>query len=153
MPTNSPFELAFSTIPSVNDMAEQHVRVPTIRVLGVCVFLFLCACSPCASDCCERLWEEQDGDWDVYAGMSCVYLCVCIEEDYNLDLIADVIKIELEFPVQETERVSHVQGICQRFPSLSPSLSLSPLSRSLARALSLTHTHAHTRNMEHGTCN
>jgi len=66
MPTNSPFELAFSTIPSVNDMAEQHVRVPTIRVL---------------------------------------------EEDYNLDLIADVIKIELEFPVQETERVSHVQGV------------------------------------------
>merc|ERR1711971_814070 len=43
--------------------------------------------------------------------MSCVYLCVCIEEDYNLDLIADVIKIELEFPVQETERVSHVQGV------------------------------------------
>jgi len=31
---SDPFEIVYSTIPTVNDIAQEHVRIPTLRVAG-----------------------------------------------------------------------------------------------------------------------
>eukprot|EP00802_Teleaulax_amphioxeia_P018714 Tamp_18919.p1 GENE.Tamp_18919~~Tamp_18919.p1 ORF type:complete len:333 (+),score=74.06 Tamp_18919:48-1001(+) len=64
--TNTPFELVYNTLPRMNDMAEEHVRIPTIRVS---------------------------------------------EEQRNMDKLSDTIKLDLEFPVDQDEGITHVQGI------------------------------------------
>lgn len=62
----TPFEIVYSTIDSMNDIAENTVRIPILRVT---------------------------------------------EQDINSDLNADTIKIDLEFPIDESEGVSHVLGV------------------------------------------
>ena len=64
--TQKAFELVYSTLPGINDMAEAAARVPVERVRDV---------------------------------------------DSNLDLIADTIKLDLVFPVDEAEGITHVQGM------------------------------------------
>jgi hypothetical protein len=64
--TNAPFELVYNTLPRMNDMAEEHVRVPTIRVS---------------------------------------------EQHKNMDKLSDTIHLELQFPVDQDEGITHVQGI------------------------------------------
>lgn len=65
-PLNTPFEIVYSTIASVNDMGEEYVRIPTLRVT---------------------------------------------EQDFNSDMNSDTIRLDLEFPIDQAEGISHVQGI------------------------------------------